>query len=42
MFLSEVKVAKSVNVIKTIHYLRLKRFDIINIAGEKKTDCSDE
>jgi hypothetical protein len=36
IFLSEVKEAKSVSVKKTVHYRRLKRFDIVNIAGEEK------
>jgi hypothetical protein len=36
IFLSKVKVAKSVNMKKIVHYRRLRRFDIVNIAGEKK------
>jgi hypothetical protein len=35
IFISEVKEAKSVSVKKTVHFRRLKRFDIVNITGEK-------
>jgi hypothetical protein len=34
--LSEVKEAKSVKEKQTVHYRRLKRYDILNIGGEEK------
>ena len=34
--LNEVKVAKSVKGKQTVHYRRLKRYDILNIGGEEK------
>jgi hypothetical protein len=34
--LNGVKVAKSVKGKPTVHYRRLKRYDIVNIVGEEK------
>lgn len=36
VLLNEVKESKLVKVKKSIHYRRLKRFDIVNIGGEEK------
>jgi hypothetical protein len=34
--LNEAKEAESVKVEQTVHYRRLKRYDILNIGGEEK------
>jgi len=34
--LNEVKVVKRVKGIQTVHYKRLKRYDILNVGGEEK------
>ena len=38
--LNEVKVAKSVKRKQTVHYRRLKRYDILNVGGEEKLTVS--
>jgi hypothetical protein len=38
--LNEVKEAKSVKGKQTVHYRRLKRYDILNIGGEEKIKVS--
>jgi len=36
ILINKVKESKSINVKKSIHYWRLKRFDIVSIGGEEK------